>query len=79
MSRLDPVGSLSYKPTSCDNFTTDPAGAMDARAAGPTVLRYDVTADQYVYAWATPSTPGCATFFLTLASGQRFSAYVRLS
>jgi len=42
-------------------------------------IRADDPADQYVYAWATPSTPGCATFFLTLASGQRFSAYVRLS
>ena len=76
---LGAVESITYKASACAPFTTDPAGALPAGAAGHSKLRYDGRSNQYVFDWKSPKQPGCYVLFLKLDSGQHLEANVMLT
>jgi hypothetical protein len=79
VATLDAVTGLFVQRTSCSAFASEPSDIEDAAATGGTSLRYDSDANQYVFNWATPATPGCYALFLELDSGQTFPAFFSLT
>ncbi len=70
VTNLNVLKSVTYKSTSCEEFTSDPSESIDSASAGGTELRYDSTANSFVYNWKSPEIPGCYTLFVTFDNGQ---------
>jgi hypothetical protein len=79
VSDLSAVASVSYKPSSCASFTTDPTGAGPAESPGKSSLSYDPLAAHYIFNWKTPKVPGCYVAFVTLDTQQVLSVNVMLT
>jgi hypothetical protein len=73
ISSLDVVRSIKYGEFAC--AATAPTDDVETTATGGTVLRYDTTANQYIYNWQTPKTAGkCYKVTVTLTDDSTHSA-----
>jgi hypothetical protein len=79
VSDLAAVASITLQSTPAGCGGAAPTAALEISTTGGTSLRYDSAANQYVYNWASPSTPGCYTLSLTLNNGDAYEAYFNLS
>jgi hypothetical protein len=78
ISALSVVKSLTYARTGATCPGSDAGTPVAAKGPGRTILRYDRTANQYVFNWATPRTRGCYVLTLALDDGSTHSATFQL-
>jgi hypothetical protein len=76
VTSLSVVKSITATATSCD--PTDTPDALEVTATGGTALRYDTTANQFVFNWQTPKGVGCYTLTFTLDNGDLHAADFKL-
>ena len=70
VSDLGSFTSLQYTVVTCGGFDLGLSSPLDTAATGGTVLRYDATANQFIYNWQTPNTSNaCYVLTLTLKDG----------
>jgi hypothetical protein len=76
-SSLAAVQDVTYRRTSCSEFSVDPDGAMETVPPVSTGLVYS-RLTRFVCVWRTPTQRGCYTLFLGLDSEQVAHAFYRL-
>jgi hypothetical protein len=76
ISDLGAVISIKAQQVACSNFSSTLTDPVDTTAAGNTVLRYDLTSNQYIYNWKTSKTQAgkCYILNLTLNDGMSYQA-----
>jgi hypothetical protein len=74
------VSSISAKQVNCAAFSGDPVDEIEYLApTGGTSLRYDATAGQFIYNWATPKKANtCYSLTMTATDGSTLTAYFKL-
>jgi hypothetical protein len=72
--------TISVAKLVCSTLSSDPTDPMDYAAdTGGSTLRYDSTANQYIYNWATPGTKNaCYRMTVTTPDGQLHVALFQL-
>jgi hypothetical protein len=70
------IVAIRFAPMNCGLAEAD---ALETTATGSTDLRFDASANLWVYNWKTPSTPGCYALTLTLNDGSTHVALFKLS
>jgi hypothetical protein len=72
--------TINVAKVACSNLSGDPTDTIDYAAdQGGTSLRYDSTANQYVYNWASPSTKNtCYRMTVTTPDGQLHAALFQM-
>jgi beta propeller repeat protein len=78
VSDLNAVVGIVYDMVSCAAFDAATSSDVPAVAAGGSGLRYDATANQYVYNWKTPWAAGCYALTVTLGDGSAHQADFKL-
>lgn len=79
VTSLSVVLSEKYKSVDCAAFAGDPTDALVASTSGSSGLRYDSTANKFLYNWKTPTTAGCYEFYVTLVDGNVLTADFKLT
>jgi hypothetical protein len=75
VSDLASFMSLQYTVVTCGTFDLGVNSPLDTTATGGTVLRYDASANQFIYNWQTPNTSNaCYVLTLTLRDGTTHTA-----
>jgi hypothetical protein len=69
------VQPLRAVGVTCSTGTSDD---IELTATGGTSLRWDATAQQFIYNWKTPATIGCYKVTISAIDGSTLSAYFRL-
>jgi hypothetical protein len=73
VSALTAVQSINFQNPPCTDFTGI-SNTLPAASSGDSSLRYDSTANQYVFNWSTPrQAPGCYVLTVTFDTGKSFS------
>ncbi len=80
LTDVSAVKSLAYKQIACTTLPGAPEEPVETLAAtGGTVLRYDTTAQQFIFNWKTPTTAGkCYQVTMTAQDGSRLDAFFKL-
>ena len=69
------IKSTTYlKSTACSGAYAD---EIEVVLTGSTSLRFDATADQFIYNWKTPTGAGCYKVVMTTQDGSSLSAYFK--
>ena len=79
VTAMSAVTAIKQQSVGCGTLTSASSGPIDATTTGSTTLRYDSTANQYIYNWQTPATPGCYLLTVTLDDGTVYTAAFHLS
>jgi len=77
VTSLSVVKSITVAATNCD--PADTPDALEVTSTGGTALRYDTTANQFVFNWQTPKGVGCYTLTFTLDNDDTHAADFKLS
>jgi len=80
ISDLGVVTSITFQKINCANVSSTLTDPVETTATGNTGLRYDFTANKYIYNWQTSKSwaGSCYVFNLLLNDGSKYSANFQL-